>query len=81
LSILPSIDVFPMGFGKSIIYQFFVMLKSCLVSDVNKRAVAFVILPLKSIGREQFILITFIYIVNRQLSRPNSIRVAECNIQ
>ena len=42
-SVLPSIDVlvvFPIRFGKCIIYQFFVM---------PLKAVAFVILPLKSI--------------------------------
>ena len=50
-SVLPSIDVFPIGYGNSIIYQISVMPKSCLVSDVNKRAVAFVISPLKHCWR------------------------------
>jgi hypothetical protein len=50
-SVLPSIDVFPIRYGNSIIYQISVMPKSCLVSDVNNRAVAFVISPLKHCWR------------------------------
>jgi superfamily II DNA helicase RecQ len=55
-SVLPSIDVlalFPTGLGKSIIYQLFVTPKSRLIIDINKKAVAFVISPLKSIFGDQ----------------------------
>jgi superfamily II DNA helicase RecQ len=54
--------VFPIGFGKSIVYQSFVMPKSRLISNVNKSALAFVISLLKSIVGEQLkILVTLVF--------------------
>ena len=76
--------MFPIGYGNSIIYQIFVMNKSCLVSDVNKRAVAFVISPLKSIFEEQLKDFNDIGVPGIKLSidnGPKSIRDAECNIR